>query len=213
MTYLGITLNGYATSPISTNYSARVQAGTVQTSTAQPQPQTQTQAATTAAENTSGTQNNTVQKDKDTMLLSYGIPADVIAQGDDAVRKYAQEHNINLPAKTQAPAGQGAEGQNKQQSGEEILLRYGIPAAIIAQGDDAVRKYAQEHNINLPAKGVAQTSQIQKTQTVRPVQSSQTQNSSGNYGFLGFLNSGIAVNNADNNNKAFSAAKPLSFIA
>jgi len=205
MSYLGIT---YAASPISANYQTKVQATAAQTNSAQSK-------NTAAAENTSGTQVNTEQKDKDTMLLSYGIPADVIAQGDDAVRKYAQEHNINLPAKMQVPAGQGVEGQNKQQSGEEILLRYGIPAAIIAQGDDAVRKYAQEHNINLPAKSAAQTLQVREAQTVQPVQSSRTQNNSGNYGFLGFLTSGIAINNGTNNNtnKAFAAAKPFSFIA
>ena len=37
--------------------------------------------------------------DKVEMLKQYGIPEDVINQGDDAIRKYAQENNIDLPAK------------------------------------------------------------------------------------------------------------------
>jgi hypothetical protein len=52
-------------------------------------------------------QNNQVfaytrNKDDDTkleMLRQYGIPQYVVAQGDDAIRKYAEEHDIELPAK------------------------------------------------------------------------------------------------------------------
>ncbi len=32
-------------------------------------------------------------------LRKLGIPKEVIKKGDDAIRKYAQEHNINLPPK------------------------------------------------------------------------------------------------------------------
>jgi hypothetical protein len=63
--------------------------------------------ANTAWFNNFNVQNNqsfayTRNKDDDAkleMLLQYGIPADVIIQGDDAIRKYAQDHNIDLPAK------------------------------------------------------------------------------------------------------------------
>jgi len=33
-------------------------------------------------------------------LLSLGVPAEIIQQGDDAIRKYAKENNINIPAKS-----------------------------------------------------------------------------------------------------------------
>ena len=36
-------------------------------------------------------------------LIERGIPPEVIIQGDDAVRKFAKEHNINLPPKEGQP--------------------------------------------------------------------------------------------------------------
>lgn len=39
------------------------------------------------------------QEDKNQMLIDLGIPQNVIAQGDDAIRKYAEQNNINLPPK------------------------------------------------------------------------------------------------------------------
>lgn len=41
------------------------------------------------------------QKDDDqtVVLKELGIPEDIIKQGDDAIRKYAQDHNIDIPAK------------------------------------------------------------------------------------------------------------------
>lgn len=41
------------------------------------------------------------QGDKTQMLKDLGIPQDIINKGDDAIRKYAQAHNIDLPAKEQ----------------------------------------------------------------------------------------------------------------
>ena len=38
-------------------------------------------------------------------LLQKGIPAEVIVQGDDAIRKFAQENNITLPAKNETAGG------------------------------------------------------------------------------------------------------------
>ena len=33
------------------------------------------------------------------MLKSLGIPQEIIDKGDDAIRKYADDHDIDLPAK------------------------------------------------------------------------------------------------------------------
>lgn len=38
---------------------------------------------------------------KKQMLINLGIPQTIIDKGDDAIRKYAQENNIDLPAKEQ----------------------------------------------------------------------------------------------------------------
>ena len=39
------------------------------------------------------------REDKTEMLKSLGIPQEVIDNGDDAIRKYADDHDIDLPAK------------------------------------------------------------------------------------------------------------------
>lgn len=45
------------------------------------------------------------------------------------------------------------------QTPEQMLgAKYGIPPEIVAQGDDAIRKYAQDHNISLPSKNNTTTS-------------------------------------------------------
>ena len=42
------------------------------------------------------------------------------------------------------------------QTPEQMLgAQYGIPPEIVAQGDDAIRKYAQDNNISLPAKNTS----------------------------------------------------------
>ena len=44
------------------------------------------------------------------------------------------------------------------QTPEQMLgAQYGIPPEIVAQGDDAIRKYAQDNNISLPAKNTSGT--------------------------------------------------------
>lgn len=39
------------------------------------------------------------REDKTEMLKSLGIPQEIIDKGDDAIRKYADDHGIDLPAK------------------------------------------------------------------------------------------------------------------
>ena len=39
------------------------------------------------------------KEDKTEMLKSLGIPQEIIDKGDDAIRKYADDHGIDLPAK------------------------------------------------------------------------------------------------------------------
>ena len=39
------------------------------------------------------------KEDKTEMLKSLGIPQEIIDNGDDAIRKYADDHGIDLPAK------------------------------------------------------------------------------------------------------------------
>ncbi len=39
------------------------------------------------------------KEDKTEMLKSLGIPQEIIDKGDDAIRKYAYDHDIDLPAK------------------------------------------------------------------------------------------------------------------
>lgn len=39
------------------------------------------------------------REDKTEMLKSLGIPQEIIDKGDDAIRKYADDHDIDLPAK------------------------------------------------------------------------------------------------------------------
>lgn len=52
--------------------------------------------------------------------------------------------NFNTSQSNQTPTPQTPE--------QMIGLRYGIPPEIIAKGDDAIRKYAEDNNISLPAK-------------------------------------------------------------
>ena len=43
--------------------------------------------------------NSSVPSEEIQGLLACGIPVDVIAQGDNAIKKYAEENNIDLPEK------------------------------------------------------------------------------------------------------------------
>jgi len=88
-------------------------------------------------------------------LKKLGIPESVINNGDEAVKKYAKEHNINLPNPPKKNVPVGCKSGNTKPSTHERdreLIKLGIPANVIAQGDKAIEKYAQEHNIKLPEK-------------------------------------------------------------
>jgi len=95
-------------------------------------------------------------------LSALGIPSDIIQQGPDSVKKYADENGITLPAPPQKPDNIFANNQetnaqtevNDKQPPAELkqkLIALGIPEATIAQGREAVMQYAQQNNITLPA--------------------------------------------------------------
>ena len=104
----------------------------------------------------------TVQQNYNTMLESAGIPSEIISQGQSAIEEYAKQNNITLPTvqqpksnqKTQAQEGNLFGKQNDAQTEApdmtDELLSLGFPAEIIAQGQSAVDKYAEENGISLP---------------------------------------------------------------
>lgn len=104
----------------------------------------------------------TVQQNYNTMLESAGIPSEVISQGQSAIEEYAKQNNITLPTvqqpksnqKTQAQEGNLFGKQNDAQTEApdmtDELISLGFPAEIIAQGQSAVDKYAEENGISLP---------------------------------------------------------------
>lgn len=66
------------------------------------------------------------------------------------------------------------------QTPEQMLgAQYGIPPEIVAQGDDAIRKYAQDNNISLPAKNTSGTTNTNTT-TAYTDNTSQTTAKTGN---------------------------------
>lgn len=57
------------------------------------------------------------------------------------------------------PAPQMGQQPPTPQTPEQMLCaQYGIPPEVAAQGDDAIRKFAEENNISLPAKNASSTS-------------------------------------------------------
>ncbi len=104
----------------------------------------------------------TVQQNYNTMLESAGIPSEVISQGQSAIEEYAKQNNITLPTVQQPKSNQRAQTQEgnlfgKQNDAEseapdmtDELISLGFPAEIIAQGQSAVDKYAEENGISLP---------------------------------------------------------------
>lgn len=99
------------------------------------------------------------KSDIEAKLKALGVPAEVIAQGPDAVKKYASEHNIDLSSiqppkreKNEENSDSSVKGSkgNKKQEFEAKLEALGIPADTIKQGKEAVEKYAKENNITLP---------------------------------------------------------------
>ncbi len=102
---------------------------------------------------TGKTQNNlSIPPEEAAKLEALGIPKDVIKQGDDAIKKYADEHNITLPKKTDAAKNETPENITIPPEEAAKLEALGIPKDVIKQGDDAIKKYADEHNITLPAR-------------------------------------------------------------
>lgn len=98
-------------------------------------------------------------------LTSLGIPSDVISQGPDAVKTYADENGITLPEPPKKPdnlfdtdstdstTSQSTDTTNSSGSKgiETELLALGVPESIIAQGREAVMEYMRENNIQMPA--------------------------------------------------------------
>lgn len=57
------------------------------------------------------------------------------------------------------PAPQTGQQPPAPQTPEQMLCaKYGIPPEVAAQGDDAIRNFAEENNISLPAKNASSTS-------------------------------------------------------
>lgn len=104
----------------------------------------------------------TVQQNYNTILESAGIPSEVISQGQSAIEEYAKQNNITLPTVQQPKSNQRAQTQEgnlfgkQNDAGSEApdmtdeLISLGFPAEIIAQGQSAVDKYAEENGISLP---------------------------------------------------------------
>lgn len=104
----------------------------------------------------------TVQQNYNTMLESAGIPSEIISQGQSAIEEYAKQNNITLPTVQQPKSNQRAQTQEgnlfgkQNDAGSEApdmtdeLISLGFPAEIIAQGQSAVDKYAEENGISLP---------------------------------------------------------------
>lgn len=90
-------------------------------------------------------------------LAGLGIPEDIIEQGPDAVKKYADENNIDI-SKIQPPEKQESKpspkvkgaGDSVKKDFETKLEALGIPKETIEKGKEAVAAYAKEHNIKLP---------------------------------------------------------------
>lgn len=67
------------------------------------------------------------------------------------------------------------------QTPEQMLgAQYGIPPEIVAQGDNAIRKYAQDNNISLPAKNTSDATNKNTTTATYTDNTSQTTAKTGN---------------------------------
>lgn len=115
---------------------------------------------------------NPVKPDKDEMkkkLLAAGVPQETIEKGMDAVREYTEANNIKIaPPEGEKPkegddtsifAQQGDRPQgpppekpanSNSDETDKALISAGIPMAIIAKGDTAIKQYAEENDITLP---------------------------------------------------------------
>lgn len=83
--------------------------------------------------------------------------------------------------------------------------QYGIPPEIVAQGDDAIRKYAQDNNISLPAKNTSGTTNTNTT-TAYTDNTSQTTAKTGNL----YENFEKTDNAFDDANNSFDKYKEIS---
>lgn len=64
------------------------------------------------------------------------------------------------------PTPQTGQQPPAPQTPEQMLCaKYGIPTEVAAQGDDAIRKFAEENNISLPAKNASSSSVSRKQNT------------------------------------------------
>ncbi len=83
---------------------------------------------------------------------SLGIPAEVVEQGPQAVKEYAEANGIDIPQGPSKDEAKGVEGEPKEPPAEmkQELEALGVPADVISQGKEAVMQYAQENGITLP---------------------------------------------------------------
>lgn len=83
-------------------------------------------------------------------LIKAGIPENIVKKGPEAVEDYAQKHSINLPAKKAEHKPPMPPPPPRPPIAQ--LLSLGIPISIILQGPDAVKEFADKHDITLPPR-------------------------------------------------------------
>lgn len=104
----------------------------------------------------------------------FGAPSPIIQMQLQNMPQGASLFNFPMPQSGQQ------EMIPMPQTPEQMLgAQYGIPPEIVAQGDDAIRKYAQDNNISLPAKNTSGTTNT-NTNTAYTDNTSQTTAKTGN---------------------------------
>jgi len=105
----------------------------------------------------SSSSSSSSRPDMKSQLESLGIPDSVISQGPDAVKSYAEQNGITLPAPPPKPNenssinGNSTNNNSPSEEFKQKLESLGIPSSVISQGREAVMQYAQENNIEMPA--------------------------------------------------------------
>lgn len=93
------------------------------------------------------------------------------------------------------------------QTPEQMLgAQYGIPPEIVAQGDDAIRKYAQDNNISLPAKNTSDATNTNTNTATYTDNASKTTVQTGNL----YANFEKTDNAFDDANNSFDKYKEIS---
>jgi hypothetical protein len=95
--------------------------------------------------------------DVNSKLEDLGIPEETIAEGETAIKKYAEENDIDLTSlqakQTESTEQTGVSGSSDTAKADfdAQLEALGIPADTVAEGREAVMAYAASNGITLPA--------------------------------------------------------------